>query len=218
MGFFDLFRVHEPPLIRQCLDDMSAMLETAYSMFIAASAYLLDNETPPFDLEAKDRLINEKERTIRQAVLEHVAIDPTRETVFSLVLVSIVQDAERIGDLAKSLVEIAGVARKPRMGGNVQVLRGVRDQTVQMFENTRAAFVEGEIDLARQVLEDNRAIKARITSFIMDLAGQVDIGANEALVLGIAARMIGRTSSHLSNIASAVALPFDQIRRNDESV
>ena len=83
---------------------------------------------------------------------------------------------------------------------------------------TRTAFIEGDTELARRVMEKSRTVKAHITFFITDLAGQVSLDANEALVLGIAARIIGRTSSHLSNIASAVALPFDQIRRNDESV
>jgi hypothetical protein len=33
-------------------------------------------------------------------------------------------------------------------------------------------------------------------------------------VLAVSSRMIGRVSSHLSNIISSVAMPFDQIRRS----
>lgn len=218
MTFFDFFKAHRPPLIEQCLDDMNAMLETTHDMFVAASAHLLDNEPLEIDLQAKDDLVNEKEQAVRRAVLEHVVIDPQHDLVFSLVLVSIVQDAERIGDLAKSLAETAALAQGPRMGDNVQALRGIRDHVAKMFETTRAAFVDGDTARARGVMDASREAKARVTAFFKHLAGQPDLTANEALVLGMAARMMGRTSSHLSNLASSVVLPFDQIRRNDESI
>ena len=218
MTFFDLFKAHRPPLIQQCLDDMNVMLETTHEMLDAATAHLLDNAPLTTDLPAKDALVNDKEEAIRRAVLKHVVIDPQRELVFSLVLVSIVQDAERIGDLAKTLAETVSLARRPRTGANVETLRAIRDHVAGMFEKTRAAFVEGDEERARQVMNQSRTTKTRVTVFLENLAAQDDLTGNEALVLGMAARMIGRTSSHLSNLASSVALPFDQIRHEDESI
>ena len=218
MTFFEFFRPHPPPLIQQCLDDMNVMLETTHEMFDAATAHLLDNAPLTTDPQAKDTLVNEKEEAIRRAVLEHVVIDPQRELVFSLVLVSIVQDAERTGDLAKTLAETASLARGPRTGANVEMLRAIRDHVAGMFETTREAFIESDAARAHQVMNDSRTAKARVTAFLEDLAAQDDLTGNEALVLGMAARMIGRTSSHLSNLASSVVLPFDRIRHEDESI
>lgn len=220
VSFFDLFKGQQqpPPLIRTSLEDMRIMLETTHDMFVAASTHLLDNEALKVELRAKDAVVNEKEESIRRAVLEHFAIDPEHEMVFSLVLVSIVQDAERIGDLAKSLAEIAALAQAPRMGKNVATLRGLRDRVERMFTATRKAFVESDTEGAEQVMQTCSAIKDDVEAFIHELAGQEDVSGNEALVLGLSARMIGRVSSHLSNIASAVALPYDRIRHNDESI
>ena len=218
MTFFDLFKTHRPPLIQQCLDDMNVMLETTHEMFDAASAHLLDNEPLGVDPEAQDAVVNEKEQAIRRAVLEHVVIDPQHDLVFSLVLVSIVQDAERIGDLAKTMAETAALARRPRTGANVEALRDIRDHVGGMFETTRQAFIEGDAERAHRVMDDSRTTKARVTTFLENLAGQAALSGNEALVLGIAARVIGRTSSHLSNLASSVVLPFDLLRRDDESI
>ena len=218
MAFFDFFRAQVPPLIEQSLADMNVMLDTTHEMFVAATAHLFDNEPLGVNLRDKDQIVNEKEEVIRRAVLEHVVIDPETEMVFSLILVSIVQDAERIGDLAKSLAEVAALAAGPRMGANVQTLRSIRDDVATLFERTRDAFRDSDREVARRVMDDSRTVKDRVTGFIKDLAGQPDLAGNEALVLGMAARMIGRISSHLSNIASSVALPFDQIRRNDESI
>lgn len=218
MNFFDLFRRDRPPLIAQCLDDMNVMLETAHTMFEAATAHLLDGEPLAVDLEAQDGVVNEKEQAIRRAVLEHVAIDPQHEIVFSLVLVSIVQDAERIGDLAKSLAELAGLVPGPYPGANHDALRAVCDQVAMLFERTRTAFVESDTDKAQGVMDDSRAVKSQVKAILERLAGQADLAGPEALRHGLAARMLGRVSSHLSNLASSVVLPFDQIRRNDESV
>lgn len=218
MTFFDLFKTHRPPLIRQCLDDMNLMLETTHAMFDAASAHLLDNAPLRVDVQAQDAVVNEKEQAVRRAVLEHVVIDPQHELVFSLVLVSIVQDAERIGDLAKTLAETAALARQPRAGANVETLGVIRDHVARMFETTRQAFIESDAERAQQVMKDNRMTKTRVTAFLKNLAAQGDLTGNEALVLGIAARAIGRTSSHLSNLASSVVLPFDQLRHEDESI
>ena len=104
------------------------------------------------------------------------------------------------------------------MGDNVQTLRGIRDRVATMFQTTRQAFCDSNSEQAHLVMDDSREAKARVTAFIKSLAGQADLGGNEALVLGMGARMMGRTSSHLSNLASSVVLPFDQIRRNDESI
>ena len=46
------------------------------------------------------------------------------------------------------------------------------------------------------------------------LAGRDDLTGNEGVVYALSARMMSRVSSHLANIASTVASPFDQIRRS----
>lgn len=217
MKFFDLFRQTSPPLIKQALQDMNVMLQTAHDMFVAATAHLLDNAPLDVDLTAKDRVVNQKEQAIRRAVLEHVTINPDQDIVLSLVLVSIVQDAERIGDLAKTLAEVAELARAPRQGQPVETLRGIRDHVGQMFETTRTAFVNSDSRGAEEVMGKGEETKRRVAAFLQDLAGRDDITPNEALVLGIGARLFSRTSSHLSNLASSVALPYDQIRRSDEN-
>ena len=64
----------------------------------------------------------------------------------------------------------------------------------------------------RRVMDIHESVKEEIGSFLETVANAEDVTPNQALVLGIGARMIGRVSSHLSNIISAVALPFDQVR------
>ena len=213
MLFFDFFRGERPPLIEQALADMVVMLDTGLQMFDDATASLLENEVLESDLNARDQIINKKETEIRRAVLEHIAIDPRREMIFSLVLISIVQDAERIGDLAKSIAEIAEVAEAPRHGDHVRTLRALCDRLHKVFEETRRAFADADEALARKAMDESVLIKQGLSDFTNAVARDKSLTPNLAVVLAVGARMISRVSSHLSNIASSVAMPFDQIRR-----
>lgn len=213
MGLFSFLRNQPSPLLSQSVQDVRAMLTTAHEMFLAASANLLENEVLEVDLRAMDATVNQRESAVRRAVLEHMAVSPESDTVLGLILVSIVDDAERIGDLAKSMAEATRLAEGPRMGANVEAARDLRDAVEAMFAGTLAAFVEGDAESARAVMAANAGAKQRAAALLRSLAAQRGLSANEAVVLAVTARMLSRTGSHLSNIASSVALPFDQIRR-----
>lgn len=214
MQLFGFLTGAKPALIGQSLKDLAAMIDTAGRMFNAATACLLDNEPVRVDLSAMDARINAGEQKIRRAVLEHVSVDPRDELALSLVLVSIVQDAERCGDLAKSIGKAALLADRPRMGPHVDALRPVRDRVLSAFPRVRAAFLADDTDAARAVMEEHDQTKADTADYLQRIARADDLTPNLAVVLAVGSRMIGRTSSHLSNIISSVALPFDQIRRS----
>jgi phosphate uptake regulator len=182
-------------------------------MFAASTAFVLDNEILDVDLSELDQEINEGEMSLRRSVLEHLTIDPQRELVFSLKLLSIVHEAERIGDLTKSLEKTGRLAKKPRMGERVKPLRDMRDRILRMFESARKGFVESEQEEARKLMEAHEQMKDDVTEYLNTLADREDITPNEAMVYAMSARLMSRVSSHLSNIASTVVSPFDEIRR-----
>lgn len=211
-NLFSILTGARPPLVDQSLTDLGVMLDTADSMFAAATNTLLDNENLNVDLSAQDETINELEQSIRRAVLEHLLSDPREELALSLLLISIVQDAERCGDLAKSIAKAADLSASPRMGRHVDALRPIRDRVQSAFPRVRRSFIVGDARAGRPVMDEHIQTKSDVAEYLAELAAADDVSSNEAVVLAITARMIGRTSSHLSNIISAVALPFDQVR------
>ncbi|MEM6326434.1 MAG: PhoU domain-containing protein [Bacteroidota bacterium] len=212
MKLFNFLSDTKPPLIAQSVNDLIAMLDRSAQMFAAATGHLLDNDALDVDLHQLDEDINTRERLIRKAVLEHVAVNPQVELSFSLLIVSIVQDAERIGDLAKSLARAARLSEAPRMGRHVGELSQIRDRVQGLFPIVREAFLKGDRQSARRVMSVHEEVKTDVGDYLTGLASSEDLSANQAVVLSISSRMIGRVSSHLSNIVSAVALPFDQVR------
>ena len=216
MGSFDLFSDDRSALVAEAFGHVQRMLTTGHTMFAAATAFALENEILDSDLHALDRTINECEQELRRAVLEHLTFDPKSEMVFSLKLVSIVHEAERIGDLAKSIVKAGKLAHKPRMGPRVEPLRDMRDRVLVMFDYAHDGFVNEEAEAAQQLMEMHEVMKDDVTVYLSELADDDSVTTNEGVVLALQARLLSRVSSHLSNIASAVVSPFDRIRRAPE--
>ena len=99
MGFLDFFTGNQPPLIIDALDDVKVMLDTGRDLFAASSGRLLENEILDTDLSAQEAVIRKREQSVRRAVLEHLNIDPKRELVLCVKLLTVAQEAERIGYL-----------------------------------------------------------------------------------------------------------------------
>lgn len=214
MGFFDFLKdVRTPLRIRQCSEDLQSMIAISEEIFDAATQYALENEALTLDLKAKDTLINQLEVVIRRTMHDHLQIDPWHDLAYCLTLLSIVQDAERVGDLGKSIAKVADMAHKNRVGESVQNVRELRALVASQFPLLREAFAQNDEQKARQVMENNDLIKQKTTDILQRLANNETISANEGVVLALLARMIGRVSSHLSNVASSMAMPFEQIRR-----
>lgn len=214
MNIFDFFKGDQPPLVEEAFSDVKHMLDDGHEMFDAASAHLLNNEILDIDLSSIDQKINQREQDLRRSVLEHLTIDPDRELVFSLKLISIVHEAERIGDLAKSLARTGDLAEQQRMGESVEPLRDIRRRILKMFERAKKGFVENEVSAARRLMHEHERIKDDTTAYLQQLAARGDLTSNEGVVYALSAYNMSRVSSHLSNIASTVVSPFDRIRRS----
>jgi len=218
MAFFDFLSPTAAPLIDRSTERMAVMLETSATMFEASTSYLLDNQDLTIDLKALDNTVNDGEREVRRSVLEHMAVNPSDDLSHGLLLLSVVQNAERCGDLAKSIAKAAALADAPRTGGHVETLRAIRDRIGAQYPRTIVALREGDADAARGVMAVHDEMKSEVGAFLQGLAAADDLTLNAGVVLTLSAQYIGRVSSHLSNVASAVAMPFDLVRSSPSAV
>ncbi|MDH3744362.1 MAG: hypothetical protein OES47_04590 [Acidobacteriota bacterium] len=202
-------------LVEAAFRDITTMLQQSARMLDLSLGALLDNQELEVDLEEMDDVVDEGERMVRRSVLQHLSVNPSQDLVASLVLVSMVQDAERIGDFARGLAEVVALAKSRREGPFADELRGLADRIRPLFERCEKAFREDDVDHARQVVAAHREIKADLIRYTRKVADS-DLSADMAVVYGSAARVLRRVSAHLSNIASSVVQPFDRIRHGDE--
>ena len=202
-------------LVEAAFKDVSQMLEQSAKMLDHSLAALLDNQPLDVDLDQMDDAVDEGERNVRRTILEHLSVNPRQDLVASLILASMVQDAERIGDFARGLGELTTIARSPRQGPPTERLRTLATRLRPVFEVCERAFREGDIERARQVVKTHTELKKEFIEYTRQIA-ESDLSADMAIVYASGARVLRRISSHLSNIASTVVQPYHRIRHGDE--
>ncbi len=204
-------------LVEAAFRDVSTMLQQSARMLDHSLAALLENQELEVDLDDMDDVVDEGERMVRRTILEHLSVDPRHDLVASLILVSMVQDAERIGDFAHGLAELVPLAGSPRQGPFAEELRALSGRLRPLFEVCERAFREDDLEEARRVIVKHSELKREFIEFTRRVASS-ELGADMAIVYAGAARIMRRISAHLSNIASTVVQPYDRIRHGDEEV
>ena len=203
------------PLVRAAFADVSAMLKQAAEMLDHSLGVLFDDQPVTLDLEQLDDVIDEAERRVRRTILQHLAVNPKQDLVASLILVSMVQDAERIGDFARGLVELMKMARGPRTGPFADELRVISGRLPSMFAACEKAFREGDAREARNVIAAHQQLREELKAYRSRVAAS-DLTADMAVLYAGAAQILRRVGAHLSNIASTVVQPYDRIRHGEE--
>jgi Na+/phosphate symporter len=202
-------------LVNAAFADVSQMLHLSAEMLDHSLEVLLENRPVSIDLEDMDDVVDNAERRVRRTILQHLAVNPRQDLVASLVLVSMVQDAERIGDFARGLVELMKMARSPRQGPFCEDLRAFAARVRPLFDICERAFREGDEAQARQVMTAHQALREDLKAY-RDRIAASDLTADMAMVYAGAAQILRRVGAHLSNIASTVVQPYDKIRHGDE--
>lgn len=205
--------------LEQTINDFAKMLENSQMMFQLVCEKLIENKGDS-GLQDKiytlDKEINELEKSIRKRVVEHLIMQPTVDVSACLMLMSVVKDAERLGDYCKNLFEVTKILKKPLDQGKYeQYFNNLHGDLLNFFKETKKAFVESDENIAALTWEYKDKISKQCDQAIDDVASS-DLSTNEAVGIALIARHYKRLSSHLVNIATSVILPIDELDYFDE--
>jgi len=167
-----------------------------------------DIKQPFYD---KDSAVNEHERMIRRMLLEHLSLHPGYDVSGCLVIMSLTKDAERIGDYSKNILEVGilleGAVRDMKY---LERLSSTQEKIAGHFPELRQAFLESDTDMAKKILNEYAPIKSECNNILRDLFSE-QMPTREAVSTALLSRYLKRINSHISNIASGVVYPIDQI-------
>lgn len=192
------------------------MLQAGRWMFEQASEALLkeaDWNAMAQPLYARDRQINEIEQKLRERIVTHLSLGHRADLTACLVLMSVVKDAERIGDYCKNIFEIAKFHRRefthPEFS---ETLEDIRRKVLPLFDDATRAFVEADRDLAYELLDIASTARGRCDVVIRQLLSvHEQIAPDEAVAYVLLARFYKRVAAHLANIATSVVSPVPMI-------
>lgn len=201
------------------LDDFKNMLDDTKDMFVLVCRKLVHNEDTP-DLENKvygvDKQVNALEKDIRKRIVEHLVMQPSVDISMSLLLMSVVKDAERVGDYAKDLFDVSKLLLAPiDMETYVSLFNHVEEEIVELFNQTKKAFIESDENNAVKSWEYQKDIGERCERIIEKLSKSA-LSVNEAVCFTLIARYFKRIVSHLTNIATSVIVPLTDLDYFDE--
>jgi len=201
------------------LDEFKGMLEHTETMFAVVRACLLKGESKP-DLDKRlreiDKSVNAAEKDIRKRIIEHLSLQPTVDVNACLLLMSVVKDAERLGDYAKNLYEVTELLDRS-IDAQVfgRYFNGMDEEIAALFKLTKEAFGESDEEKAQMAWGYENKLAKWCDSVLTELAHS-DVSVNEAVCFTLIARYFKRIVAHLVNIATSVVLPLSDLDYYDE--
>jgi len=212
-GFKALFEAWRGPgLVAKMFDEFEEMLSLVLEMFTVAReacAGAADSEGARARLRTTDKEVNRLQRSIRRQIVEHLIANPGTDVPACLVLMSIVKDAERLGDYTKALFDAALMACPAVRGGeHAPEVREMETMVAGMMTDAKKALADSDEALANDIMSREDAVKARCNSVIARLAGENLDGAT-TVTLTLMAQYLRRLASHTANIASSVTNPVE---------
>jgi phosphate transport system protein len=205
--------------LTQVFSEFNKMLNDTRCMYEMVCKKLLDNIEEP-DLKKKihemDKNVNRLQKSIRTRIIEHLSLQPTVDVAACLLLMSVVKDAERLGDYAKNLFEVTEFLAKPIDRALFsQYFNEVDKDVLVLFEQTREAFIETDLNVATSTWNYEKKIAKGCDEIVAKVA-QSGLTVNEAVCFALIARYFKRIVAHLVNIATSVILPLSDLDYFDE--
>ena len=139
----------------QMLDAGRHAFDTASNAFLGRT----DLEVIREDLFATDKRINRAERQIRRQIVVHASVHGTTDFPACLVLMSIVKDAERVGDYAKNLFDLAELAPRGPEGEHRDCLISLKGRIFRLMASCREIFDSGEKEEATKLIVETKEIE-----------------------------------------------------------
>jgi phosphate uptake regulator len=205
--------------LAQVFEEFKSMLDDTEIMFRTVCGRLLDNVDEPglkqriYDIDQKVNLL---QKDIRKRVVEHLSLQPTVDVAACLVLMSVVKDAERLGDYCKNLYEVTELLEKPlNRELFTKYFDGIDKDILTLFDQTKGAFIDADEEKARLTWEYKTRLTKDCNRIVSELSN-CDLSVNEAVCMVLISRYFKRLIAHLVNIATSVILPLSDLDYFDE--
>jgi phosphate transport system protein len=200
-------------LLKQALENIEEMFTMASINFDRATEELIENlNVKRAKIYMTDRKINECEKNVRRKVLEHLTINPKQDTTYSLIMITVAKDIERIGDYVKNIVELAHHhPKKMEKDGYTKELLEIRMKMSNILQNAHDVFEKGDVEKAKEYYKYYREVTEKTDGLIIQIMDSKDLSVRDAVVYALFSRYLKRISAHLANVLTTVINPFHEV-------
>lgn len=214
----DFFRRGDSDTIESVERQLVEMLRDGRVVYDAAMEALFGggkSKATRKHVKRTDQGINELQRLVRRELLVHVSAQPSPDLHLVLSYMSVVKDAERIGDYAKNLYDLvrwgAGFADEP----DIELLADARDKVGALITETADVFESRDLDRAEALIAMADGFLDVHDDNIRD-AFDREGEPSDAVARALYFRYLKRITAHLMNLMTALTMPLDQLDYYDE--
>ena len=215
---FDFFKGPDHTAIESVEEMLVGMLRDGHEVYTTASAALFGggkSKETKAEVRETDRGINQAQRDVRRELMVHAAVSGSIDLPVVLSYMSIVKDAERIGDYAKNIYDLVKYGADFEHHLDHENLAGYRDSVGDLIEHAADVFASQDGERAEALVqkadgfldEHDDQIKAAFRS-----EGEVADAVARALYF----RYLKRITAHIMNMLTALVMPIDQLDYYDE--
>ena len=203
-------------------DNFAKMLGLTQEQTVRAGEIFFNKPPSPEErtrIYKQDVKVNKLERKIRKQVIAHLTISGNAADVpYSLLLMSLVKDVERLGDYAKNLAETLDVSGATLPDDEmVAELREIRGEVESTFDAVAEVFARSDEEEAVELIRQGRDMTHRC-EVLIDRIAKSDYDAATTVALTLGTRFYKRIGAHLLNILSGVVMPLHKLDYYDEKV
>jgi len=203
-----------PLILRQ----FAQMLEDGRHVFDAASNTLLGGADPAVvarDLFATDKRINAVEQAIRRELVVHATLAERGDLPICFTLMSLVKDAERIGDYAKNIHDLSVRCRDFHEDPTVPELVILKDKVSRMLAKMRNLYESQNAEQSRAFLEEADSLLDLCDRQVDRLITEPAV-SRHPVVAALMYRYVKRVLAHATNVVTAIVMPIDKLDFFDE--
>ena len=200
-------------LLTQALDNIEEMFTMVSINFDNATEELIENlNVKRAKIYMTDQKINECEKNVRRKVLQHLTINPKQDTSYSLIMITVAKDIERMGDYVKNIVELAHHhPKKIDDNGYTQVLLEIRARMSEILQDAHNVFEKADVNKAKEYYTYYREVTDKTDALILRIMAAKDLQVRDAVVYALFSRYLKRIAAHLANVLTTVINPFHEV-------
>jgi phosphate uptake regulator len=212
--------LHDASDMDHIVEKFDEMLSTSKGMFSLATSAMFAEGAGIEEIKTRvrnmDQRLNALQQIIRRDIITHVAVQGVSKVVPCLVMMSITKDAERTGDYAKNIVELAECCSNFEEDPACDYLVDSRNKILSIFDNTLLSFQKSDKKLADKTKDEAHSYMSKYDNIIWGLAAEST--GRTAVACALLARFFKRVTAHLGNICTAVTMPLDKIDYHEKDM
>ena len=132
-----------------------------------------------------------------------------------LIAMSIVKDAERVGDHCKNIWDLADAGIDLSGADDLSWLMGMRDQTSRYVAESARIYQERDTEAAHVLIAEMDEAQDRFDECVMAQLESTE-SASGAVSRALLCRYLKRITSHLMNVLTSLVMPLERLDYYDE--